>query len=92
MGGITAAFKEFEERVSAVKDPSAVKTEMIKSAIRRKIGSFAISDIEKECPSISRVFIKQVISRLKEEGHLSLQGKGRGSKWLASEKFKYEGK
>jgi hypothetical protein len=45
------------------------------------VGPFAISDIESECPGISRDMIRVVLRKLRDEGVLELQGHGRGAKW-----------
>ena len=46
------------------------------------MGPFSISEIEAECPGISRDMIRVVLRQLREEGILNLEGKGRGSKWV----------
>jgi DNA-binding HxlR family transcriptional regulator len=60
------------------------KTEQIRMAVDRRVGPFAISDLEKELPHISRDMIKLVLRDLKEEGAIQVQGKGRGAKWVRS--------
>jgi hypothetical protein len=49
------------------------------------VGPFAISDIEKECPHISRDMIKLVLRDLRDTGVIEVQGKGRGAKWIQRE-------
>jgi DNA-binding HxlR family transcriptional regulator len=42
---------------------------------------FAISEIENECPGISRDMIRHVLRRLRDEGRVQVRGRGRGAKW-----------
>ena len=81
-GVIIRAYKEFEERVGTIKTGRGSKTEQIRLAIRRKIGSFSISDIEKECPGISRDMIRHVLRNMRDKGLIESTGIGRGAKWV----------
>jgi len=47
----------------------------------RKLGEFAISDIERDCPTVSRDMIRVVLNQMRDEGLVVLHGKGRGAKW-----------
>ena len=58
------------------------KSVQIRKAVLRQTAAFAISDIEKECPWISRDLIRLVLRELKSKKVIKLQGKGRGAKWL----------
>ncbi len=57
-GTIVAAYKEFEERDSHASPVRGAKTGIVEAAINRQLGEFRISDIERECPNVSRVMIK----------------------------------
>jgi len=81
-GVLLRSYKEFEERVGEVRSTKISKTEQVRMAVARKIGQFAISDIESECPHISRDMIKLVLRDMRDEGAISVKGKGRGSKWV----------
>ncbi len=76
------AYKEFEERVGTVKAGRGSKTDHVRQAVGRQIGTFAISDIEKECPWISRDMIRLVLRELRDEKVIRGIGKGRGAKWI----------
>ena len=84
-GVIIRAYKEFEEKVIAlIKETvggKGFKAEQIKLSIRNKIGPFAISDLEKDCPEISRDMIRHVLRQLRDEGEIQSQGVGRNAKW-----------
>jgi Fic family protein len=81
-GTLLRAYSEFEERVGTIADGKGNKTELIRQTVNRKIGPFAISDIESDCPGISRDMIRLVLRQLRDEGVISSHGKGRGAKWL----------
>ena len=81
-GVLIGAYKEFEDRVGTIRTGRGSKTEQIRMAVNRKIGLFAISDIEADCPGISRDMIRLVLRQLRDEKAIVLQGKGRGAKWI----------
>lgn len=87
-GVIIKAYKEFEERVINIKETiggKGSKTEQIKFSISKKIGPFAISDIEKDCPGISRDWIRHILQQLRMEGKIRSMGVGRGAKWVVEQ-------
>ena len=84
-GVVIRAYKEFEEKVVLIKETvggKGSKAELIKLSIRNKIGPFSISDIEKDCPGISRDMIRHVLRQLRDEGKIHVLGIGRGAKWI----------
>ncbi len=81
-GVMLRAYKEFEERVGTVTTGRGAKTEQIKLAVKRKVGPFAISDIENDCLGISRDLIRHVLRKLRDEGKIRSTGVGRGAKWV----------
>ncbi len=81
-GVLLRAYEEFEERVGTLRAGRVSKTELIKMAVNRKIEPFAISEIEADCPGISRDMIRVVLRQLRDEEIIVLQGKGRGAKWI----------
>lgn len=76
------AYREFEMRVGTIKPGKGSKSDQIRKTVLRQVSAFAISDIEKECPWISRDMIRLVLRELKVEGAIRPQGKGRGAKWI----------
>jgi len=80
-GVLIAAGREFRERVGTMRTLRGSKTEQIKACVERKFAAFAISDMERDCPGISREMIRVVLNKLREEGQIQLAGKGRGAKW-----------
>jgi Fic family protein len=76
------AYEEFESRVGKLRRGKGAKTAQIQEVVSTRIHPFAISDIESDCPEISRDMIRLVLRQLRDEGSIRLQGKGRGAKWL----------
>ena len=81
-GVVLAAYKEFEVRVSAIKDAPGAKTALIEGAVRRRMKAFSISDIDAECPGVSRDMVRHVLRQMKTRGEVEVRGKGRGAKWV----------
>ena len=82
LGTIAAAYKEFEERAGNAKPLRGAKTGIVEAAINRQLGEFRISDIERECPSVSRVMIKKVLTHMREAKNIKCLGKGKSAKWM----------
>lgn len=81
-GVLIRAYKEFEERVGTLATGKGSKTEQVKAAIARKTSPFAISDIEYDCPGVSREMIRVVLNKLRKEKSLGQEGRGPGAKWF----------
>ena len=82
LGTIVAAYKEFEERASNASPARGAKTGIVEAAINRQLGEFSISDIEQECPNVSRVMIKKVLSQMRVAQKIKCLGKGKAANWL----------
>ena len=82
LGTIVAAYKEFEERASNASPARGAKTGIVEAAITGQLGEFSISDIERECPNVSRVMIKKVLSQMGETKKIKCLGKGKSAKWM----------
>ena len=81
-GTVLRAYDEFEERVGTLRQGRGSKAEMVETAVGRRIGAFSISDIEADCPGVSRDWIRLVLRRLRAAGTITPQGRGRGAKWV----------
>jgi Fic family protein len=84
-GVLLRAYGEFEERVGTLRTGQGSKADLIESGVHRRIGPFAISDIERDCPGVSRDWVRIVLRRLRDEGKIVLRGRGRGAKWVKAE-------
>jgi len=80
-GAMQRAYSEFEDRVGVLSGGRGSKSELVRDAILRRIGPFAISDIERDCPGVSRELVRLVLRQMRDEGELMLSGRGRGAKW-----------
>jgi len=80
-GMLLAAYKEFEQRVGELKDAPGAKTALIEQAVRRRVTPFAISDIEAECPGVSRDMVRHVLRQMRGRGEIEICGRGRAAKW-----------
>lgn len=80
-GALLRAYREFEERVGVITTSRGSKTELIRSAVNRKIAPFSIGDIESDCPGISRDMIRQVLRKMRDEGEIAVSSGGRGALW-----------
>jgi len=76
---LKAAYREFEERVGQIVSPKGAKTELVISAIGRKLGSFRISDILKECPGVSLDLVRSILKNLRSSGKVKCLGRGQNA-------------
>lgn len=81
-GVLVRAYREFEERVGTIRAGRGAKTDLIEQAVRRRTRPFAITDIEAECPGVSRDMVRHVLQRLRDDGKLVVRGTGRGARWV----------
>lgn len=44
----------------------------------RRTGPFTISDLEPDCPGVSRGMVRQVLHQMKEGGGVAVDGRGQG--------------
>ena len=83
-GILIRAYKELDKQVAIVEEATSAKgykTAQIRLAVGNKIKPFSISDIEKDCPEISRPMIRYVLRQLRDEGKIYSQGLGRNARW-----------
>jgi Fic family protein len=78
---IKAAYREFEERVGALKSPRRAKTGLILAAIDRFTGQFTLSDLEGTAPGVSRDMLRKVLKDLQRDGQVECLGRGPGAPW-----------
>ncbi len=80
-GTLLRAYKEFEERVGIIDSGRGSKTRQVRSAVERKVVPFSISELERDCPGVSRDMIRRVLRQMRDEGLLVTEGRGRGARW-----------
>jgi len=80
-GTLLRAYDEFAERVGHIRTGKGSKTELVRQAVMRRIQPFAISDIEADCPGVSRDMVRLVLRQMRDEGLIASTGRGRAAKW-----------
>ncbi len=83
-GVLQRAYAEFEERVGHIGTGRGSKSQQVRDAVARKLGSYAISDLERDCPGVSKGTIRNVLQSMREQGLVELRGRGRGARWRQS--------
>jgi Fic family protein len=81
-GVVLRAYREFQERVGTLREGRGAKSDLVEEAVKRRVGAFAISDIEAECPGVTRDWIRIVLRRMRDAGRIAPRGRGRGAKWV----------
>jgi Fic family protein len=84
---LKTAYKEFEQRVGQITSPKGAKTELVISAIGRKLGPFRISDIQKECPGVSLDLVRSILKNLRSSGKVRCLGRGQNAEWERTAKW-----
>ena len=80
-GVLLRAYEEFEQRVGRISRGKGSKSQQVRKAILARVLPFSISELEKDCPGVSRDTIRQVLRKMRDEGTISSQGQGRGARW-----------
>jgi Fic family protein len=75
------AYREFEERAGQVKSPRGAKRAMVEAAIEGRMGSFTLTELERECPGVSRDMVRRVLKDLRSAGRVVCLGRGPGASW-----------
>lgn len=75
------AYREFESRVGQTAEPKGAKAELVRSAIHAQNSPFRLVDIEKDCPSVGRDWIRIVLREMKSNGEIRSLGRGPGAQW-----------
>lgn len=88
LGTVLRMYKEFEERAGNIKPARGTKTQIVIQAIESKVSEFSISEIERECPGVSRPMIRVILEDLRDKGKIEVIGAGRSSRWRKSDNNK----
>ena len=81
LGIVRSAYREFETQVTAAPARPA-KGDMIRRTLLEQTGSFTLAGISAQLPGVSPQLIKKVLGRMKAEGLVRLEGRGRGASWM----------
>ncbi len=85
---LKSAYKEFEQRISALKYPRGEKTNLILEAIQNASEKFSVADIQAKCPSISVDMIRKVLFDLRQNSYVKCLGRGKHAKWSRTKKYR----
>lgn len=81
LGMLTAAYKEFEERVGTITSARGAKREMVRSAIERLPERFTIGDLKRVCPGVSYPTLQRALADLRKEKKIRCLGRGPDAQW-----------
>ncbi|MBN1760655.1 MAG: Fic family protein [Chitinispirillaceae bacterium] len=81
IGMLTAAYKEFEERVGTITTVRGAKRVMVENAILHLPNRFRIADIQRACPAVSYPTLKRALSNMANKKRIRCLGKGRDAEW-----------
>lgn len=84
-GTLLRAYREFEERVGTLLTGRGSKSQQVRDAVARRVGPFAISDVEADCPGVSRDTVRKVLRQLRDQGAIAVRGGGRGARWIRTQ-------
>ena len=82
------AYREFEECAGQIQSPRGAKTELVMDSVERTTGPFSISDIQKECPTVSIDMIRRILKSLRAAGRIKSLGRGQKAQWQKMSLFK----
>jgi Fic family protein len=75
------AYRELEERADRQRPARGAKADLVTYALEHVPSPFAIADVERLCPSVSREMIRVVMNRWRKDGRLESLGRGRAARW-----------
>ncbi len=75
------AYKEMTSGSEIISHSVSGKSEIIKTAVLKQLGSFSLREIQQQCPDVSLQMIKKVLGDLKKIKQVVLVGRGRGALW-----------
>jgi Fic family protein len=73
--------RELEKRVGEMGAPRGAKTELVETALKSMTGPFALQDIQRACPGVSREMIRKILKTMKQNGSVKSTGRGPGARW-----------
>lgn len=81
LGMLTAAYKEFEQRIGKITSARGSKREMVRMAVERITGRFTIGDLKRACPGVSYPTLQRALADLRIEGKVRCLGRGPDAQW-----------
>ncbi|MGQ0651633.1 MAG: Fic family protein [Betaproteobacteria bacterium] len=78
---LKSAYQELEARVGEVESPRGAKTQVVLEAISKLGPAFALGELERACPGVSRDMVRRVLRIEQRAGKLTSEGRGPGARW-----------
>lgn len=80
LGIVLAAYRELEQSTAIDLDHGA-RSRMVERAVEGLPVEFRLVDVEKRCPLVGRDTIRTALTKLRSEGKIISEGRGRGAFW-----------
>lgn len=80
-GVLLKSYEELEDRLALIGTGKGSKSQQVRAAIERRTVPFAISELMRDCPGVSKEMVRHVLRQMRDEGLLVVEGRGRGAKW-----------
>jgi Fic family protein len=78
---VKSAYKEFEERLGAIKSPRGEKRSLVVEAIKKAAGPFTVRELQHTFPGISIDMIRLVLKQMRKSGDIECLGRGQSAQW-----------
>lgn len=82
---LKTAYREFADRLGEIKAPRGAKQQQVLAGIERMMaepgGGFAISELERICPGVSRDMVRRVLRQQQAAGAVECHGRGPAATW-----------
>ena len=80
LGIVLAAYRELEDNTAHDLDHGA-RGRMVERAVEALPVQFRLADVEKHCPLVGRDTIRTALAKLKKDGKITSEGRGRAASW-----------
>ena len=80
LGIVLAGYRELEENTAYDLDHGA-RGRMVERAVEALPVQFRLADVEKHCPLVGRDTIRSALMKLKRDGKIASDGRGRSASW-----------
>jgi len=81
LGIIFNCYKDLEKRIGSI-DRKSTPYDIVRKAVRERLGEFTKKEILEQCPSIKSSSVEAALKKLKEEGYILMQGGGRSTSYV----------
>ena len=83
-GVLLRACNDFEDRVGTIKPGRGAKSNVVRSVVESRQLPFSLSELERECPGVSRPTIRRVLEQMRKDGLVEARGRGPGALWYVN--------